>query len=51
MGFNCYGESCCTQRSFYTKEEKIEALKEYKDNLDKESKGITERIASLEKEE
>lgn len=38
-------------RGFLTKKEKIEMLKEYKDSLDKESKGITERIAELEDED
>ncbi len=41
---------CVTQeRSFLTKEEKIEMLKEYKDSLDKEARGVAERIKELEK--
>ena len=36
-------------RSFLTREEKIEMLKEYKDSLDKEAKGVGERIKDLEK--
>lgn len=41
----CYGA-----RSFFTKEEKVEMLKEYKDSLEKEAKGVGERIKQLEKE-
>ena len=37
-------------RSFLTKDEKIEMLQEYKERLDKESKGVAERIKELEKE-
>ena len=37
-------------RNFLTKEEKIEILKEYKDNLEKEAKGVAERIKQLEKD-
>lgn len=40
----------CTGRSFLTREEKIEKLKRYKELLDRELRGVTERIASLEKE-
>ena len=35
-------------REFLTKEEKIEMLKEYKDDLEKETKGVAERIKELE---
>jgi len=38
-------------RSFLTKKEKIEMLKEYKEAIEKESKGISERISELEKGE
>lgn len=38
-------------RSFLTKEEKIEMLKEYKEALDLEAKGVGEKIAQLEKEQ
>jgi hypothetical protein len=41
-GWGYYGE-----RSFLTKEEKITMLKEYKDDLGKEIKGIEERIKEL----
>lgn len=37
-------------RSFLTKGEKIDMLKEYKEALDKESKGVSERIKELERE-
>ncbi len=36
-------------RSFLTREEKIDLLKEYKENLEKETKGVAERIKELEK--
>ncbi len=44
MNCNCYGS-----REFYTKEEKIEMLKEYKDSLEKEAKGVGEKIKEMEK--
>ncbi len=43
---------CCGSggfRSFLTREEKLEMLKEYKDSLEKEVQGISERIKDLEK--
>jgi hypothetical protein len=45
------GDCCCGYevRSFPTKQEKIKALKEYKEALEKESLGVGERIADLEK--
>jgi hypothetical protein len=48
-----YGYGCCGGaggyggRSFLTKEEKMAMLKEYKDDLEKEVKGIEERIKEL----
>lgn len=42
-----YGEF--SGRGFLTKEEKVEMLKEYKENLEKEAKGVSERIKELEK--
>ncbi|MEK6843290.1 MAG: hypothetical protein AABY04_02280 [Candidatus Micrarchaeota archaeon] len=36
-------------RSFMTKEEKMESLREYKKNLEMEAKGVSERIKELEK--
>lgn len=44
---------CCTVegegRRFLTKEERVEALKEYKEALEKEAQGVAERIKELEK--
>ena len=36
-------------RSFLTKEEKIDLLKEYKESLEKELQGVRERIKELQK--
>ncbi len=36
-------------RNFLTKEERIEILKEYKENLESEAQGVSERIKELEK--
>ena len=50
---NCSSYSCSayasTGRSFLTKEEKLEMLQEYKENLEQEVKGVVERIAELQK--
>lgn len=35
-------------RSFLTKEEKVQRLKDYKEYLDQEAKGVSERIAELQ---
>ena len=43
------GPECGGMRNFLTKEERIELLKEYKENLEKEAKGVSERIKELEK--
>jgi len=48
------GQGCCEvgiqgARNFLTKEERISLLKEYKEDLEKEVQGITERITELEK--
>ena len=40
---------CVAQRSFLTKEEKLEMLKEYKESLDQEAEGVAEKIKDLEK--
>jgi hypothetical protein len=49
MGCGCYGGTGFQRaRSFLTKEERIALLKEYKENLDKETQGLTERIKELE---
>lgn len=37
-------------RRFFTKEERIEFLKEYKQSLEQEAKGVGERIKEMEKE-
>ncbi len=50
-------ENCCSSysvsdggfRQFLTKEEKIDILKEYKNSLEKEARGIAERIEELNK--
>ncbi len=39
----------CDGRSFLTKEEKVELLKDYKDQLEKEAQGVGEKIKELEK--
>lgn len=49
----CTEKSCCgsnVKRSFLTKEEKLEMLKDYKESLDKETTGVLERIKELEAE-
>jgi hypothetical protein len=48
MEGNCCG-GCCGPRNFLTKGEKVEMLKEYKESLEKEAKGVAERIKELEK--
>ncbi|MBI4181864.1 MAG: hypothetical protein HY520_02770 [Candidatus Aenigmarchaeota archaeon] len=40
-------DGCCGTRSFLTREEKVKMLEEYKDELDKESQGVAERIREL----
>ena len=47
MGYGCYGSSY-TGRSFLTKEEKIQLLKEYHQDLKREVQGVEERIKKLE---
>ena len=48
----CYGvypaRGFRRERSFLTKEERIELLKEYKQDLENESRGVAERIKELE---
>lgn len=36
-------------RSFLTKEERIQILKDYRESLENEAKGVSERIKELEK--
>lgn len=52
MGYGqCSSDSCCaTPRNFLTKEEKVEMLKEYKQSLENEAKGVAERIREMEKD-
>ena len=50
MGNGCCGISEQRTRSFLTKEERIGMLNEYKDYLEKEAKGVSERIKDLEKD-
>jgi len=38
---------CNGGRRFYTKEERLEWLEDYKGDLENELKGVTERIAEL----
>jgi len=49
----CRTESfqCATPRNFLTKEERIEMLQEYKDELDKEAQGVAEKISTLKKKD
>ncbi len=42
---------CSPVRGFFTKKERIEMLKDYKESLDMESKGVSERINELEESE
>jgi len=42
--------SCCTPRSFLTREEKLEMLEEYKQSLENEAKGVEERIKELKRQ-
>jgi len=48
----CYGSMCSQSgsRNFLTKEEKLDILKEYKTDLEKETQGVAERIAQMEKD-
>ncbi|HLC53010.1 MAG TPA: hypothetical protein VJK03_00560 [Candidatus Nanoarchaeia archaeon] len=49
--YGCY-DGCSISaepRRFFTNEEKVDMLKEYKKSLEKEAQGVAERIATLEK--
>ena len=51
MGYGyglCGVSSFQRSRSFLTKEERIELLKEYKNDLEKETQGVAEKIKELE---
>jgi len=45
----CGCDCGCTPRQFISKEEKIKALNDYKDSLEKEVNGVEERIKELKK--
>ncbi len=51
---NCYGQCYSdsgADRNFFTKKEKVELLRKYKEDLDNESKGVSEKIKDLEESE
>jgi hypothetical protein len=53
LGYGHCGTSNCgidfqRARSFLTKEERVALLKEYKDELEKETRGVVERIKELD---
>jgi hypothetical protein len=48
MGFGCCESGFHKARSFLTKEERIALLKEYKNDLERETQGVVERIKDLE---
>ncbi|WP_150121329.1 DUF5320 domain-containing protein [Candidatus Nitrosocosmicus hydrocola] len=47
MGYSCCSSSYAS-RSFLTKEEKIQLLREYHQDLKKEVQGVEEKIKELE---
>ena len=49
MGYSCCESTVQKARSFLTKQERISLLKDYKEDLDKESQGVGEKIKYLEK--
>lgn len=49
MSYGYCSSGCSGMRNFLTKDEKIEMLKDYGDSLEKELKGVKERIKELEK--
>lgn len=48
MGYGCCETGFHRARRFLTKEERISLLKEYKNNLEKETQGVVEKIKELE---
>ena len=40
---------CCGGRGFLTREEKLEALEEYKNSFEQEVKGVSEKVNELRK--
>lgn len=51
MGYGCCSSDYGYSRNYLTKEEKIEMLKEYQENLEKEVQGVKERIEQIRKSE
>ena len=49
MMFGMHNLHCHYGRNYLTKEEKMEHLKEYKNWLEKEKKGVEEKIEELNK--
>ena len=47
-GCGCYSGSG-SYRGFLTREEKVEMLKDYQEELENEAKGVAERIKEIEK--
>ncbi len=47
LKMNC-AEGYCGPRNFFSKNEKVDMLKKYKEDLDNESKGVAERIKEIE---
>ena len=55
-GCNCGCDCGCgcesdVARKYFTKDEKLEMLKEYKEALENEAKGVSERIKELQKKD
>jgi len=50
MGCGCGGSCGCggVRRKYFTKEEQLEWLKEYRGELESELKGVKEKLALLE---
>jgi hypothetical protein len=48
MGCGCSGGSTYNGRSFLTKEENVQLLKEYNQELEREAQGVKEKIEELE---
>ncbi len=48
-GHRMHKHSCERRRHFYTKQERIDMLEEYKTWLDKEKQGVEEKIEELKK--
>ena len=48
MGCGCASGSTYNGRSFLTKEEKVQLLREYNQELEQETQGVKEKIKELE---